>query len=224
MGDIPVARVFSQDKVLPFMQMYMVFGLFWTWSFILGVWQTTIAGAIATWYWTRDKKSLPKSPVLHAFSHCFSYHLGSIAFGSLIIAIIQFIRYIIYEAQRKLKHTDNQAAKHILACLQCCFMCVEKFMSFINKNAYIEIAVYGYSFCQAAKAAFQLLLRNAFRFVVLDKVTDFLLLLGKLLIVFITCILGLYFLQKENGNQGYYYAVPLIVSTIPLSFVSKDLI
>jgi hypothetical protein len=44
-------------------------------------------------------------------------------------------------------------------------------------------AVYGKNFCWSAKEAFKLLFRNLARVVVLDKVTDFLLLLGKLVIV-----------------------------------------
>mgnify|MGYP001261818815 CR=1 FL=1 len=56
-------------------------------------------------------------------------------------------------------------------------------MKFLNRNAYIMTAVYGKNFCWSAKEAFKLLFRNLARVVVLDKVTDFLLLLGKLVIV-----------------------------------------
>ena len=81
----------------------------------------------------------------------------------MLIAIVQLIRLILFEVQRKLKAAgqDNKVAKYILTCLQCCFWCLEKFLKFINKNAYIEIAVYGYSFCEAARRAFDLLWRNA---------------------------------------------------------------
>ena len=67
--------------------------------------------------------------------------------------------------------------KVILKCLQCCVACFEKFMKFININAYIEtgrnfqfvdnhkylfLAIYGYNFCRAAMKAFQLLVRLIF--------------------------------------------------------------
>ena len=35
---------------------------------------------------------MPALPVLVAMKNTFIYHMGSIAFGSLILAIIQFIR------------------------------------------------------------------------------------------------------------------------------------
>ena len=50
--------------------------------------------------------------------------------------------------------------KTVLACLQCILACFERFMKFINVNAYIETAIYGYNFCRAAMKAFKLLVRN----------------------------------------------------------------
>jgi hypothetical protein len=82
-----------------------------------------------------------------------------------VIAIVQTIRLILSYIQRQLNRQGNtsRVLKWLLCCMQCCFACVEKFLKFLNKNAYIEIAVYGYSFCEASKMAFQLLTRNAIR-------------------------------------------------------------
>ncbi|ORZ33107.1 plasma-membrane choline transporter-domain-containing protein [Catenaria anguillulae PL171] len=209
-GQGNLVRYVTPDRVLYFMQIYFVFGFLWTWQFILGVWQTTIAGAVATWYWSRVKTNLPRFPVAGAFWRCFRYHLGSIALGSMLIAIVQLIRLLLAEAQRKLKGSGNKTAQYILSCLQCCFWCLEKFMKFINKNAYIEVAVYGYSFCEAARTAFQLLFRNAFRVVVVDKVSNFLLFLGKVFITAVTCVIALAVLNQRYSNLSEFFAVPLI--------------
>ncbi|KNE72875.1 hypothetical protein AMAG_16975 [Allomyces macrogynus ATCC 38327] len=204
-------KMLTPDTVLPFLQIYIVFGFFWTWNFFLGVWQTTIAGAIAGWYWTRDKSALARSPLRTAFARCFRYHLGSIAFGSMLIALVQVVRWILVELQRRLRASKaNAVTQQILACTQCCCIFVEKFLAFLNKNAYIEIAVYGYSFCDGAKMAFQLLVRNAFRLVVIDRVSGFLFLLGKLIIVSGTCMIALALLQTFEAGIADYYAIPLI--------------
>ena len=42
------------------------------------------------------------------------YHLGSIAFGSLIIAIIQMIRVLLEYVETKLKSYDNDFVKYLL--------------------------------------------------------------------------------------------------------------
>jgi hypothetical protein len=45
-------------------------------------------------------------------------------------------------------------------------------LRFLNKNAYIGIAIYGKNFCKAAKDAFFLLLRNALRYILLTFSVD----------------------------------------------------
>jgi len=67
------------------------------------------------------------------------YHTGSLAFGSLIIAIIQVIRIILEYIDHKLKGKENKVVKFIICCCKCCFWCLEKFMKFLNRNAYIMV-------------------------------------------------------------------------------------
>ena len=51
------------------------------------------AGAVGSFYWAGgNKEKMPAFPVGAAMWNTFIYHLGSIAFGSLIIAILQFVR------------------------------------------------------------------------------------------------------------------------------------
>lgn len=103
---------------------------------------------------------------------CCSYHLGTIAFGSLILAICRLIRVILEYINHKLKKYDNAFVKAVMCCLRCFFWCLEKFIKFINKNAYIMCAIHGKNFCRSAKDAFNLLMRNVVRVFVLDKVSS----------------------------------------------------
>merc|ERR1711928_63231 len=114
------------------------------------------------------------------------FHLGTVAFGSLILAIIRTIKTILEYIEKKCKKFNNDLTKCLLKCCQCCLWCLEKFMRFINRNAYIMCAVKSTNFCSSAKDAFNLLMRNLVRVVVLDSVVDFLLFLGKIVIVLIT--------------------------------------
>lgn len=98
------------------------------------------------------------------------YHLGTVAFGSLIIAICNFIRAILEWIETKLKKYDNAFTRAIFTCMRCFFWLLNKFLRFINRNAYIMCAMYGHNFCTSAKQAFDLLLRNILRVVVVDKV------------------------------------------------------
>lgn len=41
---------------------------------------------------------------------------------------------------------ENKFAKFLLCCLKCCFWCLEKFIKFINRNAYIMVRVFNFKF------------------------------------------------------------------------------
>ena len=194
---------FQPNRAFQYLTIYYALGFFWTFNWIVAISQATIAGAIATWYWAKDKSALPLAPVLKSFYRTMRFHLGSLAFGSLIIAIVQVIRAILMyiELQMK-KHKESRVVTYLLACMQCCFACVEKVLKFLSKNAYIEIAIYGYDFCEGARTAFELLVRNAIRVMVIDRVSDFLFLLGKMMVTLLTCIIGAAMLQQPESLPG----------------------
>ncbi|RKP18287.1 DUF580-domain-containing protein, partial [Rozella allomycis CSF55] len=192
-----------------YMQWYWLFGLLWTYFTIKAINQTSIAGSIATWYFTRDKGAIPTFTVAMSVWRCFRYHLGSLAFGSLIIAIFYLVRIVLLYIEKNLKVSQNKFLKFLFACLQCCFACVTRFIAFLNKNAYIEIAIYGKSFCASAKDAFQLLIRNALRLAVVDSVSGFILFFSKLFIS--SCGTFYLFARLRDNASVSFYTVPLVI-------------
>ena len=48
------------------------------------------------------------------FDFTFRYHLGSLAFGSLLIAIVQIVRVILEYVDSKLNGSENRIAKFLL--------------------------------------------------------------------------------------------------------------
>uniref|UniRef100_A0A673KGK0 Choline transporter-like protein n=1 Tax=Sinocyclocheilus rhinocerous TaxID=307959 RepID=A0A673KGK0_9TELE len=155
----------------------------WLVNFTIALGQCTLAGAFASYYWAlRKPADIPPCPLASSFGRALRYHTGSLAFGALILSIVQFIRIILEYLDHKLKGAHNAFTRFLLCCLKCCFWCLEHFIKFMNRNAYIMISIYGKNFCASARDAFFLLMRNVMRVAVLDKVTDFLLFLGKLLI------------------------------------------
>ncbi|XP_016008992.1 choline transporter-like protein 2 isoform X3 [Rousettus aegyptiacus] len=199
------------------LQIFNAFMFFWLANFVLALGQVTLAGAFASYYWSLHKPDdLPAFPLFSAFSRALRYHTGSLAFGALILAIVQIIRVMLEYLDQRLKAADNKFAKFLMTCLKCCFWCLEKFIKFLNRNAYIMIAIYGTNFCTSARNAFFLLMRNIIRVAVLDKVTDFLFLLGKLLIVGSVGILAFFFfthrirIVQDTAPPLNYYWVPIL--------------
>lgn len=76
-----------------------IFGLFWFLNFLLGCQHIVIAYCIASWYFTRDKEHM-KNPICRSFKILVFYHLGTVAFGSLLLSIIQIIRYLLNTAKQ----------------------------------------------------------------------------------------------------------------------------
>ena len=73
-----------------FKDIHSSIGWFWILNFIIALGQCTLAGAFASWYWAWDKKKdVPALPLMASLGRTLRYHTGSLAFGSLIIAIIQ---------------------------------------------------------------------------------------------------------------------------------------
>ncbi|KFQ91145.1 Choline transporter-like 2, partial [Nipponia nippon] len=208
----------AYHKYLIVLQFFNVFMFFWLANFVIALGQVTLAGAFASYYWAFKKPDdMPAFPLFSAFGRALRYHTGSLAFGSLILAIVQVIRVTLEYLDHRLKAADNKFAKFLLSCLKCCFWCLEKFIKFLNRNAYIMIAIYGTNFCTSARSVLPLLMRNIMRWVaVLDKVTDFLFFLGKLLIVGSVGILAFFFfthrikLVQDTAPPLNYYWVPIL--------------
>ncbi|XP_026161114.1 choline transporter-like protein 5-B isoform X3 [Mastacembelus armatus] len=194
-----------------------LFVFLWLVNFTIALGQCTLAGSFASYYWALNKPDdIPACPLYASFSRAIRYHTGSLAFGSLILAMVQMVRIVLEYMDHKLKGSQNACARYFLCCLKCCFWCLEHFIKFINRNAYIMIAIYGKNFCTSSKDAFFLLMRNVIRVAVLDKVTDFLLFLGKLLISGSVGVLAFMFftkkipvIQEEVPSLNYYW-VPLV--------------
>ena len=158
---------------------------------------------ITAWYFVRDKKKVGNMTVTWAASTLMFYHLGTAAYGSLVIAIVLTIRAVVSYIQRKAKKSGNKLMEYVLCSIQCCLWCLEKCMRFLNKNAYVQTAIYGYSFCKAARAAFFLLLRNILRVAAVNMVAEFVLLLGKVSIsqiVYVSSISDFYLCHDDNSS------------------------
>ncbi|KAL3871868.1 hypothetical protein ACJMK2_039840 [Sinanodonta woodiana] len=203
------------------LEVFMLFMFFWVMNFIVAFGQMTLAGAFASYYWAFEKpQDVPLFPLTASVYRSLRYHLGSLAFGSLLIAIVQIIRVFLEYIDHKLKGSENPVGKFLIKCLKCCMYCLEKILRYLTRNAYIMIAVYGKNFCSSAKDAFFLIMRNVVRVFVLDKVTDFVLFLSKMMVTMALGVAAYYgFQQKIPFFADYvpklnYFLTPVIVIVV----------
>lgn len=196
-------RQYVYNENQSYAALYLLFIWFWTSEFIIAMGQLVVALAISSWYFTRERESkIGNTNVIWSVKTAFRYHMGSGAFGALIIAIIKTIRAIVAYLQKKAKKSGNKLAIMVLCIIQSCMWCVEKTMKFINKNAYIQIAIFGFSFCKAARRAFFLIARNILRIAATSIVSSFVLLIGKVLVPFGTTFVAYLYLTASGDSEN----------------------
>ncbi|KAE9416015.1 hypothetical protein Angca_004531, partial [Angiostrongylus cantonensis] len=217
----------KEEKTIFWLQLYNLFIFFWMTCFVSSLGNISLAGAFASYYWAKNKpQDVPSFPVLRALGRAIRHHLGSLAFGSLIIAATKFIRALLDYLDKKLSTTNNQVFKVVLSTLKCCFWCMEVFLKFLTKNAFIMMAIYGKSFFVSAKESFLLLARNCVRAAVVNQVAGFLLFLGKALITLGMGVVAFFYFSGQWVVNGiprvdlYYYFVPIILVLIGSYFVT----
>ena len=95
-------------------------------------------------------------------------------------------------------------------------------MKFINKNAYIQCAIFGTSFCPSARSAFYLILRNAMRIGAVSYVSAAVLIIGKLFISTLTTASAYYCIVEYLEIDLYSNAGPVVFIFI-ISYVMADM-
>jgi len=211
---------YTYNNVVAGLSIYHFVGFLWITIFINDLGEMSLAGVFASWYFNKEprRENMGPSPVWYSFKRSIRYHSGSIAFGSLIITIIKIIRLIIEYIRQKTKDTENDAIKCLLKCAACCCWCFEKFMKYVNRNAYILIAIHGYNFFSGCTHAFGLLIRNCINVAIINWVGDFTLFLGRVFVTaIVTAVSCFCFAQMDDVT---FYVVPGFIVAVMAFFAS----
>jgi len=169
---------------------YSFFSYLWHNFFFVAIGQCTIAGAVGIWFFTKRGEKWKKATVMRAWKNAIMWHSGSLAFGSLILAIVVWLKWFMTWLANQAKQTKNKVMEMICKVLAYVLWCFEKCVKFLNKNAYIQVALMGTNFCKSAKNAFFLILRNALRFMVVATLAHLVHFIAMALIIALTAILG----------------------------------
>jgi hypothetical protein len=177
---------------------FWLFGFLWIAEFCSSVGFMVVAFIFALWFFAPMKKpteedpdpspedrEMVSSPILTALKLTVLHHLGTVAFGSLIIAVIQMVRLMLEYVERKQRELTGGGEDHsglwkfIFCCCKCCLWSLEKCMKTLNKIAYVVTVVNGTSFCSSACHAMGLLQKNIHWFATVSGISTCMLLFGK---------------------------------------------
>jgi len=206
---------------------YVLFGYLWSAGLLQAIGFTVLAFCSVFWYYSSQvnaEKTVPGGSIFKATKWTLLYHTGTLAFGSFMIATVQFIRiWIKYMAYQAEKVSGNTNAFRFFVCVaDCIICCFEKLLKVISKNAYIMMCITSESFCWAAKDAFNIILDNAATLVILNIIEEIVIGLGKFITVVGTVILGFAMMHNESlAPNTTTRILPLLVIAFMSYFISS---
>eukprot|EP00760_Papus_ankaliazontas_P023798 PhM_4_TR2090/c0_g1_i1/m.20517/K15377/SLC44A2_4_5; solute carrier family 44 (choline transporter-like protein), member 2/4/5 len=145
-------------------------------------------------------KTVPFGTVGRALWVTFRYHLGTILFGSLLIAIVQFIRAVALWIEREFldKFKDDVTVKVIICVINCFLWCIEKIVKLVNKSAFTVVCIKNVNFCSGCADALGILVTNAVRVGTLASMVNVTTFLLKLFICATNTVIGYALLQNDS--------------------------
>ncbi|KAF9972161.1 putative choline transporter, neither null mutation nor overexpression affects choline transport [Actinomortierella ambigua] len=178
---------------LPLVMTYLAFVMYWNSEVIKNVVHTTICGVFAAYYFLEGSaQGMPSSPTLASAKRALTTSFGSVCFGSLLIALLQTLRYILDSASND---SDDGFMAFIAMCAACILSCIEGLVEIFNKFAFTQVAMYGKPFIVAAKDTWELIKNRGVDAVVNDTLVGRVLGMGSLLVAILSGLYGYLFLK-----------------------------
>ncbi|KAI0779551.1 plasma-membrane choline transporter-domain-containing protein [Fomes fomentarius] len=205
----------SSAKVAGFI-VYETFSYLWTSQVIGNVALATLAGGpFGSWYYfgPREQGLMPKHPTLTSFVRASTLSLGSIAFGSLIVTILELIRMLLNIARQNANAEGHPVEACLALCAECFIGCIEGLVEYFNRYAYIEIALYGKPYIEAAKDTWRLFKDRGIDAVINDSLVGMTLTWGAYvtgLLCSLFAYLYLRFTHPSYNADGQYTAPVLL--------------
>jgi hypothetical protein len=175
---------------------------FWTanfWSFSLHV---VVAGTVGTWWAVPDAKD----PTYGAIRRAYTTSMGSVSLGSLLIAAIQTVRVLLQEAERQAIRSRNMAGACILSCVRCLVRLIEEVGRYLSTYALVRVALFGEPFVEAGKKVWTMFQERGWTAllndVIVDKALSVLLLVGAVLVGFLSAALSLVIVPDAGDERG----------------------
>eukprot|EP01065_Artemidia_motanka_P019069 TRINITY_DN22537_c0_g1_i2.p1 TRINITY_DN22537_c0_g1~~TRINITY_DN22537_c0_g1_i2.p1 ORF type:complete len:807 (+),score=201.67 TRINITY_DN22537_c0_g1_i2:55-2421(+) len=207
------------DDLIRYLHLYNLFGFLWVANLLMAFGFFTVATVGVMWFGSdpSDDKRTPPCAVLHGLCRACR-RIGTLIFGSLLIATIQTLRAVMLYIEKQLPEDakSNEAFCLIRCCVHCFLACLERVIKIITRLAYVVTAMHEWGFCASATEVVALLSSNPLRAAVLLSLTGVVLFVVKLL----ACGLNIYFVMTMMKDPSQLTSGEDIESGLfPLFFV-----
>lgn len=191
-----------------------------------------VSGCVADWYLDRELVDNPEENEEYASSNLcrlfgsiyrtLRYHLGTIAFASALIAIMQTIECILMYIKNQIGDTGNPFAKMILKVTIAIVHCLKCIMDRCNKSSLVVTAVLGSPFCAGCGKALALFFKNMALMSLGTGMIMLLCILANIVIAaFAAGTCGYLFLGVDNVEELNSNLMPLLAAFVVSWFFGK---
>lgn len=176
---------------------YLIVMLYWGVNFLHAVSQHATAYAVGVWYFAPTNfqhgaavKIISGNLTCRGICLGIGYHLGSLAFGSLVVTAAELIRLLFWWAKQREASSANPISRILIAVSNCVAQCLERCLIFISSQGYIQIALTGKGFCRSCGIAGAMFIRHPVRFGFLYKASLLIEFLGVVLVSAVTTLVA----------------------------------
>lgn len=190
---------------------HLFFGL-WNLQTFNYIGYMVLAGAFADWYFSEwndahdaklreeevdEDHRLSQNPIYDSLYRIFRFHIGTLLLCSLIVAIVDFIRCVVYWVKKQVM--QNACLYYVGVCVDCFLWMLRCCVDIISKNTMIYTAIWGTPFCASATCSFGLLLSNAAVAFAVQGFSWIIMLMGKFIVAAGVSVVG--FLMIDGCNK-----------------------
>ncbi|KXJ89328.1 plasma-membrane choline transporter-domain-containing protein [Microdochium bolleyi] len=199
----------SSGKVIGLL-VFITFTMYWISEWLKNTIHVAISGVYGSWYF--HPQNPPKGATRGALKRALTYSFGSISLGSLLVAIINFLRQICSIAQRSEAAEGDIISSILFCCLGCILSLLQWAVEFLNRYAFSYIALYGKSYFAAAKDTWKMIKDRGIDALVNECLIGPVLTFGATFVAYACALLAyLYLLFTDPGyNKGGDYTAVVV--------------
>ncbi|XP_023314863.1 choline transporter-like protein 2 [Trichogramma pretiosum] len=186
----------------------------WIIVFFFEMFRVIVAGTYGTWYWTENKREVPRFAVLRFVYIAIRYHIGPLAFGSLIMPFCSIPRFCVWLIASGFgidcsSGSGNSVVRLFRRCCSCCNCSCYQVVKKFTGASFVQVALRGNAgFVDASRATFGLHQRNQTKVAAVGQIVLILYVAGMTIVMFFSGLLSSLIptqsIDEENAKDlGY---------------------
>mmetsp|Transcript_4074 Transcript_4074/g.8741 ORF Transcript_4074/g.8741 Transcript_4074/m.8741 type:complete len:596 (+) Transcript_4074:177-1964(+) len=116
----------------------------------------TICGVYGQWYFGKDVGRSKTAVVLSSLKVALVTSFGSICLGSFLVAFIRGVEAVARQIELDARRNENRVLQCLAVVVRCVLGCIGDILEYFNEWAYVQCAIRGVGFFQAAKITYSI--------------------------------------------------------------------